>query len=146
MEARAAPDEQRSEPMTTHISAMLAVDDASRAAEWYGRALGATQLWSLGSVIGLEVDGAPFLVHEATDTGFVSPAATGETTVRVEVFVDDPDSLYRRALDAGADGSTDAIQDREAPWGVHRQGSFRDPFGHTWHVGDRSPLQRVPHP
>jgi uncharacterized glyoxalase superfamily protein PhnB len=130
--------------MTTQISAMLAVDDASRAAEWYQRALGATLLWSLGSVIGLEVDGAPLLLHEPTDTGFVSPLATGETTVRVEVFVDDPDALYHRALEAGADGSPDGIRDREAPWGVHRQGSLRDPFGHTWHIGDRSPLQRFP--
>jgi PhnB protein len=26
------------------------------------------------------------------------------------------------------------------PWGTHRQGGFRDPFGHNWSVGDRSPL------
>jgi uncharacterized glyoxalase superfamily protein PhnB len=132
--------------MTTHISAMLAVDDAPQAADWYGRALGATRLWSLGSVIGLEVDGAPFLLHEPTGTEFVSPAATGETTVRVEVFVDDPDALFRRALDAGAEGSAETIQEHEVPWGVHRQGSFRDPFGHVWHIGDRSPLQRFPSP
>jgi PhnB protein len=130
--------------MTMHISLMLAVDDAPQAASWYGRALGAAQLWSLGSVIGLEIEGAPFFVHEPTTTGFVSPAATGETTVRVEIFVDDPDTLFRRAIEAGADGTTEGIRSYEVPWGVHRQGSFRDPFGHTWHVGDRSPLQRFP--
>jgi uncharacterized glyoxalase superfamily protein PhnB len=31
-----------------HISLMLAVEDAKEAAAWYKRALGATQLWSLG--------------------------------------------------------------------------------------------------
>src|SRR5262245_41252990 len=129
--------------MTMHISLMLAVDDALQAASWYGRALGAAQLWNLGSVIGLEIEGAPFFLHEPTSTGFVSPAATGETTVRVEVFVDDPDTLFQRAIGAGADSSTDAIRDHEAPWGIHRQGTFRDPFGHTWHIGDRSPLQRI---
>jgi PhnB protein len=128
--------------MTTHISLMLAVEDAPRAADWYRRALGAAELWSLGSVVGLEVDGAPFFLHEPTGTGFVSPAAGGETTVRVEVFVDDPDAFVRRAVAAGADGSADAVRDHEAPWGVHRQGGFRDPFGHTWLVGDRSPLVR----
>jgi PhnB protein len=128
----------------TQISLMLAVDDAARAADWYGRALGAAELWSLGSVIGLEIEGAPFFLHEPTATGFASPAAIGETTVRVEVFVDDPDTLFRQAIEAGADASTDGVVDHELPWGVHRQGSFRDPFGHTWHVGDRSPLQRFP--
>jgi PhnB protein len=24
--------------------------------------------------------------------------------------------------------------------GTHRQGGFRDPFGHNWSVGDKSPL------
>jgi PhnB protein len=114
-----------------HISLMLAVDDAPQAADWYGRALGAAQLWSLGSVIGLEIAGAPFFIHEPTNTGFVSPAAAGETTVRVEVFVDDPDTLFQRAIDAGADDTTDGIRNYKVSWGVHRQGSFRDPFGHT---------------
>ena len=36
-------------------------------------------------------------------------------------------------------GSVDKIRDHEAPWGVHRQGGFIDPFGHLWLVGDRSP-------
>jgi PhnB protein len=127
--------------MTMHISLMLAVDGAPRAADWYKRALGAAELWSLGTVIGLEIDGAPFFLHEPTSTGFVSPAATGETTARVEVFVDDPDTFVGRAVEAGADGAAHAVRNHEAPWGVHRQGGFRDPFGHAWLVGDCSPLE-----
>ncbi len=126
--------------MTTSISLMLAVEDATEAADWYRRALGADELWSLGSVVGLEIEGAPFFLHEPTSKGFVSPAATGATTVRVEVFVDDPDRFVRRAIEAGADGYADEVRDHEVPWGVHRQGGFRDPFGHVWLVGDRSPL------
>jgi uncharacterized glyoxalase superfamily protein PhnB len=34
--------------MTTRISLMLAVEDAAEAADWYKRALGAAELWSLG--------------------------------------------------------------------------------------------------
>ncbi len=117
---------------------MLAVPDAGAAATWYATALGAGELWNLGSVIALEVDGAPFLLHEPTD-GFAAPA--GAVTARVEVFTADPDALVRRAVAAGADGSADAVRDHEAPWGVHRQGGFRDPFGHVWLVGDDSPLQ-----
>ena len=131
--------------MSTQISLMLAVDDATEAADWYKRALGATQLWSLGSVVGLEIEGAPFFLHEPTG-GFVIPGASGNTTVRVEVFVDDPDSFVRRAVAAGADGSADEMRDHEAPWGIHRQGGFRDPAGHAWLVGDRSPLNPFPQP
>ena len=44
------------------ISVMLAVADARAAVAWYKQALGATQLWSLGSVAGMEIAGAPFFV------------------------------------------------------------------------------------
>lgn len=129
---------------TVHISVMLAVEDAPAASDWYQRALGATELWSLGSVAGLEVAGAPFFLHEPTNAGFDSPAVIGRTTVRVEVFADDPDALVARAVAAGADGSSDEIRDHQAPWGIHRQGGFRDPFGHIWLVGDKSPLEPFP--
>jgi hypothetical protein len=41
-------------------------------------------------------------IHEPTGTGFVSPAATGETTVRVEVFVDDPRQASERVASSSA--------------------------------------------
>jgi len=47
-----------------HISLMMAVEDAPAASAWYQRALGASVLWSLGSVVGLEIEGAPFFLHE----------------------------------------------------------------------------------
>lgn len=34
---------------------MLAVEDAPAASAWYQRALGASVLWSLGGVVGLEL-------------------------------------------------------------------------------------------
>jgi PhnB protein len=122
------------------ISLMLAVPDAPTAVDWYKKALGATELWNLGSVVGLEIAGAPFFLHEPTSNGFDSPAAIGTTTVRVEVFVDDPDTYVERAIKAGADGALDPVRDHEMPWGTHRQGGFHDPFGHKWLVGDKSPL------
>jgi PhnB protein len=121
---------------------MLAVPDAPAAAAWYGRALGAVELWNLGSVIGLEVEGAPFFVGQPENNGWESPGTVGTTTVRVEVFVDDPDMFVDRAVRAGADGGRDPVRDHQMPWGAHRQGGFTDPFGHRWLVGDRSPLQR----
>ena len=126
------------------ISVMLAVLDAPQAVAWYKRALGAVELWRLGSVAGLEVSGAPFFVGEPAQNGWESPEKLGITSVRVEVFCDDPDALIARALEAGAQGSRNGIKDHAMPWGPHRQGGFVDPFGHIWLVGDRSPLR--PHP
>jgi PhnB protein len=120
------------------ISVMLAVPSTAAAARWYAQALGATELWNLGGVIGLAVAGAPFFLGEPENYGWDTPASVGSRTVRVEVFVDDPDAFIERAVAAGADGSVDEIRDHEAPWGVHRQGGFVDP----WLVGDRSPLGR----
>jgi uncharacterized glyoxalase superfamily protein PhnB len=124
---------------------MLIVNDAARAIEWYTTALGAQELWNLGGVAGLEIDGAPFFLHEAnpakpTET---SPDKAGVTSTRVELFVDDPDTFVHRALDAGATPAA-PVTDHEVPWGTHRQGGFTDPFGHPWSVGDKSPLQRFP--
>jgi len=124
------------------VSCMLAVQSAAEAADWYGRALGARRLWDLGSVVGLEVAGAAFFLGEPANNGWQTPAAIGTTTVRIEVFLDDPDSFVRAAVAAGADGN-DAVRDHQMPWGVHRQGGFVDPFGHRWLVGDTTPLRRM---
>lgn len=121
---------------------MLAVSDASAAAAWYKKALGATELWDLGGVVGLQVAGAAFFLGEPENNGWESPAKLGITTTRIEVFCDDPDSFIARAVEAGANGSIDNIRNHEAPWGIHRQGGFIDPFGHKWLVGDKSPLNR----
>jgi len=131
--------------MTAHshgpvVSLMLAVPDAAAAVEWYKSALGATELWNLGTVVGLALGEAPFFVHEPVADTFTSPSAIGTTTVRVEVFTDDADAFIARAVAAGADGDVDPVEDHRTPWGLHRQGGFLDPFGHVWLVGDRSPL------
>ena len=122
------------------ISLMLAVPDAPAASEWYQRALGAQELWNLGSVIGLEIEGAPFFLGQPGNNGWESPTVIGTTTLRVEVFCDDPDTFIARALEAGATGSLEDLRNHQRHWGTHRQGGFVDPFGHIWFVGDRSPL------
>ena len=128
------------EPNGLVTSLMLAVPDAQAASTWYQTAMGATELWSLGSVVGLEIDGAPFFLGEPEANGWECPSALGTTTVRVEVFVDDPDQFIARAVKAGADGEGRDARDHQMPWGPHRQGGFLDPFGHLWLVGDKSPL------
>ncbi|MBM2616577.1 hypothetical protein JIG36_13515 [Actinoplanes sp. LDG1-06] len=123
----------------TAISLMVAVPDAAEASGWYQRALGAVELWNLGSVVGLEIEGAPFFLAEPAGNGWDTPQGVGTTTVRVEVFTEDPDAFVARAAAAGADNH-DPVRVHDMPWGPHRQGGFFDPYGHLWLVGDSSPL------
>jgi len=128
----------------TILSLMLAVPDTPVAIEWYKKAFRLKVLWSLGSVAGLEIENAPIFLHEPVKNNFSSPLELGTTTARIELFVDNPDEIIKHALEAGAKGSLDDIQDYQMPWGIHRQGGFTDPFGHRWLVGDKSPLNTSP--
>ena len=88
------------------ISVMLAVVDAPAACAWYKEALGATELWNLGSVIGLEIAGAAFfLVNRKIMDGKSQLSLV--LHARVEVFCDDPDTFIARAVQAGANGRID---------------------------------------
>jgi PhnB protein len=115
--------------------------DAEAAIAWYKDALGARELWNLGGVAGLEIDGAPFFLHEVNPSNPAerSPDESGTTSTRIELFVDDPGAVRERAIAAGASPGSE-IEEHKRPWGTHRQGGFRDPFGHKWSVGDKSPL------
>jgi len=50
------------------ISIMLAFADAPAALAWYKQALGATELWNLGGVVGMEIDGAPIFLGSRSKT------------------------------------------------------------------------------
>lgn len=79
-------------------------------------------------------------MHEPVKKKFETPEAIGATTVRIELFTDNPDEIIDHALKEGAAGNLGDIRDYEVSWGIHRQGGFTDPFGHVWLVGDKSPL------
>jgi PhnB protein len=132
-------DEQRG---ATVISVMLIVPEAQAAIAWYEEALGASVVWDLGGVAGLQIAGAPFFLHEVNpaNPSESSPDRLGVTSVRIELFVEDPDAVMERAIAAGATPGS-PLADHQTPWGTHRQGGFRDPFGHNWSVGDPSPLR-----
>lgn len=51
------------------IAFMLVVPDVSAAVAWYKRALGATELWSLGVAVGLEINGSPFFLVQPAKNG-----------------------------------------------------------------------------
>jgi len=131
--------------MGTQISPMLAVSDGNAAIEFYQAAFGATVLWHLDGgghvVAGLSIDGARFfLAHESPPHGTRGPASVGFTTVRIELFVDDPITVHKQALAAGAVEHSPMTEHSHTMTGPHPimrmlQGSVLDPFGHLWLVG-----------
>ena len=131
--------------MATQISPMLAVSDGNAAIEFYRKAFGAEVLWHLDGdghvVASLAIDGAQFfLAHQSPEYGTRSPDSAGFTTVRVELFVDDPIKTHNQALAAGATEHSPVLEhqhDTKGPQPIKRmlQGALGDPFGHIWLVG-----------
>jgi PhnB protein len=131
--------------MATQISPMLAVDDGASAIDFYKEAFGAIELWRIDAggdvVAGLSVDGADlFLAQETPSRGTPAPGAAGHTTVRIELFVDDPHEAQARAVAAGATESSpveEHIHQMVGPRPIKRmlQGGVVDPFGHHWLIG-----------
>jgi PhnB protein len=124
---------------------MLAVSDGNAAIAFYQAAFGAELLWHLDGgghiVAGLSIGGAQFfLAHESPAYGTRGPASVGFTTVRVELFVDDPTAVQRRALAAGAAEHSPVEEHQHEMSGrkpIKRmlQGAVVDPFGHMWLIG-----------
>jgi PhnB protein len=130
--------------MKTQISPMLAVSDGNAAIAFYEAAFGAALRWRLDGghvVAGLSIDGAEFfLANESPPHGTRSPSSVNFTTVRIELFVDDPVTVHARALDAGAREHSSVKEHTHTTRGPHPssrmlQGAVVDPFGHMWLIG-----------
>jgi PhnB protein len=131
--------------MATEIAVMLAVTDAQGAVEFYKKAFGAEVDWTVGGdghmVAGMAIDGARFfLATESPEFGTRGPSGAGFTTVRVELFVDDPVAVHAKALSAGAKQHSEVREHKypvvgPKPIGRMLQGAVVDPFGHIWLIG-----------
>jgi PhnB protein len=126
--------------VATSIFPMLSVRDAAKAIDFYVAAFGATQLRRIedesgGVVAGLAVDGASFfLADESPENANFSPETLGGSSVRIELVVDDPDTMFQQAVAAGA-REVWPVADQPYGW---RQGRVEDPYGHHWLIGKPS--------
>src|SRR2546422_4392896 len=90
------------------IAPMLSVRNGARAVEFYKSAFGAIEVFRIedpgGSVVSrLSVDGAEFWVSdESPEHGNFSPESLGGGSVRMVLTVPDPDTMFSKALAAGA--------------------------------------------
>jgi len=118
------------------IAPWLSVRNGSEAAEFYKAAFGAIEAFRLedsdGSVVArLAVNGAEFWVSdESPEHGNFSPESLGGATVRMILTIPDPDTVFSRAIEAGA--TQVAPMSEEHGW---RVGRVSDPYGHHWEIG-----------
>ena len=116
----------------------LRVAGADKAIDFYGQVFGATERVRMPGPDGrighaeLEIgDSLIMLADEFPDMGQLGPLSIGGSPVVLSVYVEDVDTVFARAVDAGAQ-VTVPVEDQ---FYGDRMGVFQDPFGHLWSVG-----------
>ncbi|MBA2460774.1 MAG: VOC family protein [Actinobacteria bacterium] len=128
------------------VSPALAVDGAAEAIEFYKRAFGAKERFSMpgpeGMIAHAELqigDSVVMLSDPFPHSTVRPPRELGGTSVGIFVYVEDVDAVFEQAVNEGAT-VTMALEDMF--WG-DRFGSVTDPYGHSWsfatHVEDVPP-------
>ena len=132
------------------ITPALIQREAKKAIDFYRKAFGAEVLASMpspdGRVMHAEIkigDSILFISDEfpewSPDTK--SPQTTGAVTATLNLYVQDADAAFKRAVDAGA---KPLMPPSDMFWG-DRFGKVVDPFGHHWglatHKEDLTPDQ-----
>ena len=119
------------------LQVYLAVEDASKAIDFYKEAFGADENIRMpgpgGSVAHAELqigDSKLMLSDPFPQSNVRPPSERGGPTSSVFMYVDDADTLFERAEAAGATVVTPL---ENMFWG-DRFGTLADPFGHVWSV------------
>src|SRR5689334_16290130 len=118
------------------ITPYLSVRDAAKAIDWYKKAFGATELFRMpdpkSGRIGhaeLQIGSSRImLADEHPEISSYSPAHYKGTPVGFMLYVEDVDSVFKRAVDAGAK----VKRPLETQFYGDRMGGVEDPFGHSW--------------
>ena len=127
------------------VTPYLCIDGAGAAIDFYRDVFGATERMRMPApddTIGhAEVqigDSVIMLSDEFPDMGMRGPRTLGGTPVTLSVYVDDVDTVFDRAVSAGAT----TLRPVEDQFYGDRSGQFEDPFGHRWSVA--SHIEDVP--
>lgn len=128
------------------ITPYLYVRGAADAIEFYKRALGAEELVRMpgpdGSIMHAELkigDSVVMMADENEAMGIRSPQALNGSPSLLLLYVEDVDSAFQRAVDAGATVTRPLANEFYGD----RAATITDPFGHGWtlatHVEDVAP-------
>jgi PhnB protein len=126
-------DERESHPVAARIAPWLSVSGAAEALAFYKSAFGAGERYRLDDDAGqpvvaqLVIGDADFWLQEDPDS---SPNTLDRLPVRMILTVADPDSVFERAIGAGATEVAPVSEDHG--W---RIGRVADPSGHHWEIG-----------
>jgi PhnB protein len=119
------------------VTPYLIVDGGAAAIEFYASVFGATERMRMDAPEGrighaeLEIgDSVIMLADEHPEMNARGPRSIGGTPVSLHVYVEDADSVFERAIEAGAK----PVRPVEDQFYGDRLGSFEDPFGHHWNV------------
>lgn len=120
------------------VTPYLIINGAAAAIEFYKEAFGAVELFRMpqpdGKIGHAEIkigDSPIMLADEFPEMKYLGPQSLGGSSVSLLIYVEDVDTVFKRALAAGA-SEQKAIEDK---FYGDRMGSLVDPFGHVWHVG-----------
>lgn len=129
-------------PVPEHLHTVtpsLVCTPCAEAIDFYQRAFGAEEISPRmtgpdGSIGHAEIrigDSVIVLADEWPGGPTQSPTTLGGSTAALFIYTDDVDTLWRRAIDAGAE----EVFPLEVQFYGDRSGRVRDPFGHTWGLG-----------
>jgi PhnB protein len=129
------------------VTPALVVRGGKKAIEFYKQAFGAKELGAMYMPDGEKLmhaeiqigDSRIMLGEESPEMGATSPQALGGSPTSLNLYVDNCDAWYDRAIKAGAKSN---MAPADMFWG-DRYGKVVDPFGHYWgiltHKEDVSP-------
>lgn len=119
------------------ITPVLIVNKGDEAIEFYKKGFGVEERYRMkgpdGRVAHAELklgDSVFMLSDEYPEMECHSPKTIGGSPVSMYVYVDDVDSVFNKAISAGAK-ALDPVKDQF--WG-DRHGRLEDPFGHLWSI------------
>ena len=119
------------------LNAYLAVNDAAAAIEYYSEVFGAKERFRMDGPDGLighaELqigDSVLMLADPNPQSTAKPPKELGGTTAGILLYVEDVDTVVKKATDAGG---TLTMPVEDMFWG-DRFGQVTDPFGHNWQI------------
>jgi PhnB protein len=124
------------------VTPQLIMDNAAQAIDWYKKALGAQEVARAvgpdGKIMHAEIRIGDSLIMLNDEMGGAKSAkAFGGSPASLWVYVENCDTLFNRAVAAGAKvapGPMGALADQF--WG-DRSGTFTDPHGYQWTIATR---------
>jgi PhnB protein len=115
------------------VTPYLVVDNGSAAIDFYTSVLGAEERMRMptqdGKIAHAELNIGDSIIM-LSDTEGSDPRTLGGTPVLLHVYVEDADSIYDQAMQAGAT----SVMPVENQFYGDRAGQFDDPFGHRWSI------------